>query len=215
MICSPYNKPQSIAVHPRYKVFASIGLDKFLRFYSYEAILDKTKNPLINTIELLNEAKSIDFSPNGKFLTIGYQKGVFEVFTVYDNEGEYFQVECLKLFDLNRKFDISCVKFSPDGKYLVISCAKDLVVFNSTNDELEQVGFLKGNSQPVIHFQYDKTSHYAMTNSIDGQTLVWELSSEGFTKVDPQKVKDIDWHEKSTIFAWDTLGIWSKFLFSS
>ncbi len=90
MISSPFNRPQNVAVHPRFKVFATVGYDKFLRFYSYEAVMDKTKNPLINTIELLNEARSIDFSPSGKYMTIGYQKGVFEVFTVYDNEGEYF-----------------------------------------------------------------------------------------------------------------------------
>lgn len=49
-----------------------------------------------------------------------------------------------------------------------------------------------------------------MTNAIDGTILVWELTSGAFTKVDLSKVKDIEWDRKSCIYAWDTLGIWSK-----
>jgi WD40 repeat protein len=86
----------------------------------------------------------------------------------------------LKLFDLNRKYPISCVRFSPDGKLLVISCFKDLVVFNAQSEDFDQEGLLKGNTQQVIFLQFDKSSQFAMTNSIDGQILVWELMSGEF-----------------------------------
>lgn len=92
------------------KIFASVGMDKFLRVYSYENFVVagqlKRKNCLINTIELTHPAKSCDFSPDGKYFAVGYDKGVFEVFQAYDNDGSYFQLECLKLFDLNRQYPI-------------------------------------------------------------------------------------------------------------
>jgi hypothetical protein len=48
-----------------------------------------------------------------------------------------------------------------------------------------------------------------LTNSIDGQILGWELTA-GFPKIDPIKLKDVDWEGKSCIYAWDTLGAWSN-----
>lgn len=68
---------------------------------------------------------------------MGYENGVFEVFQVYDNDGEYFQIDCLKLFDLNRRYPVQCVKFSPNGKYLVITCNKDIVVFNASTEDFD------------------------------------------------------------------------------
>jgi WD40 repeat protein len=35
---------------------------------------------MLNTVELQSPAKSCDFSPNGKYLAVGYDNGVFEVF---------------------------------------------------------------------------------------------------------------------------------------
>ena len=96
--------PQSLLVnHPKLKAVATVGEDKYLRIHSYDRFVNqKRKGVLINTIELSNPAKSCDFSPDGKYFVVGYDKGVFEVFLVYDNDGSYFQLECLKLFDLNR-----------------------------------------------------------------------------------------------------------------
>ena len=60
------------------------------------------------------------------------------------------------------------MKFSPDGRYLTISCHKDLVVFSAETEDFDQVGLLKGNSQTVTQLQYDKNSQFAMTNAVDG-----------------------------------------------
>jgi hypothetical protein len=79
LISGPSDLTTFLAPHPTLKVFATVGLDKYLRIYSYDALKEK-KNCLINTIELQNQAKSCDFSPNGKFFAVGYENGVFEVF---------------------------------------------------------------------------------------------------------------------------------------
>lgn len=58
-----------------------VGLDKYLRIYSYEALASNYPGSLlVNTIELQNPAKSCAFSPDGRFFTVGYENGVFEVF---------------------------------------------------------------------------------------------------------------------------------------
>jgi WD40 repeat protein len=92
--------------HPNLNLAASVGRDKFLRLYSYDRFLSSgvnaNSNSLINTIELSHPSRSCDFSPNGKYLAVGYEKGVFEVFQIHDNSGTFLQLECLKMFDLNR-----------------------------------------------------------------------------------------------------------------
>jgi len=52
LISGPFFQPQFLAIHPVHKVFAVVGLDKFLRLYSYNFVQDKVKNCLINSIEL-------------------------------------------------------------------------------------------------------------------------------------------------------------------
>ena len=137
LIAGPSQQPQFMTMHPTRKIYAVVGLDKHLRLYSYEAHLLKKRNSLINCIELQYQAKSCDFSPDGKYFAMGYENGVFEVFQVYDNDGEYFQIDCLKLFDLNRRYPVQCVKFSPNGKYLVITCNKDIVVFSAETEDFD------------------------------------------------------------------------------
>jgi hypothetical protein len=64
---------------------ATVGSDKYLRIYSYAHILEnKTlgENPMMRAVELQGAARVIDFSPDGKFLAIGYENGQFEVFGI-------------------------------------------------------------------------------------------------------------------------------------
>lgn len=78
---------------------------------------------------------------------MGYDKGMFEVFQVHDeNDSTFFQLECLKMFDLNRQNGVSCLRFTPDNRFLVITCHKDIVLFNAQSEEFEKVGLLKGNT---------------------------------------------------------------------
>jgi WD40 repeat protein len=121
-------------------------------------VQDKRRGTLINTIELSHVSRSCDFSPDARFFVVGYDKGIFEVFHVYDNDGTFFQLECVKLFDLNRDHAVSCLRFTPDGRFLIITCNKDIVVFNAQSEEFEKVGLLKGNSVKVIGLEIDKAS---------------------------------------------------------
>ena len=62
--------------------------------------------------------------------------------------------------------------------------------------------------------QFDMNSQYVMTNSVDCQILVFEMSSGFFRKIEAAQVKDVEWYKKSSIYAWDTLGVWGKRLAS-
>jgi hypothetical protein len=51
---------------------------------------------------------------------------------------------------------------------------------------------------------------YAMTNSIDGDVMCWQLVPGAFIKIDLANIRDLEWDRKSCVFSWDSLGIWSK-----
>ena len=88
MIAGPAGKSTALVSNSKLKIFASVGLDKYLRLYSTDKF--PNKRSLINTIELSSVGKSCDFSPDGKHLVIGSDNGLFEVFNVYENDGSYF-----------------------------------------------------------------------------------------------------------------------------
>ena len=95
----------------------------------------------------------------------------------------------------------------------MITCHKDIVVFNAQGtDEFQKVGLLKGNTQAVMHIQFDKQSQYAMTNAVDGAIICWQLVPGAFTKVEPSALRDVEWDQSKgrCVFTWDSMGIWSK-----
>ena len=65
------------------------------------------------------------------------------------------------------------VTVSPDGKFLVITCNKDIVVFNALNSDFDKIGMLKGNTNEVMFLQFDRSSSYAMSNAVDGAVMCW------------------------------------------
>jgi hypothetical protein len=44
---------------------------------------------------------------------------------------------------------VQCIRFTPDGRFLVITCNKDIVVFNGQSEDFEKIGLLKGNTVAV------------------------------------------------------------------
>lgn len=89
------------------------------------------------------------------------------------------------------------MSFTPDGRFLVITCHKDIVVFNAQTggqgDEFQKVGLLKGNTQTVLHIQFDRQSQYAMTNAVDGSILCWQLVTGAFVKIELASLRDVEW----------------------
>lgn len=38
--------------------------------------------------------------------------------------------------------------------------------------------------------------------------MAWELQPGQFTKIDPAKIKEVEWDRKCCVYAWDTVGCW-------
>jgi periodic tryptophan protein 2 len=113
-----------IALSPNGRLLLAVDVD------GHALAVNLPRRVVVHRINFKGPVQDVAFSPDGRFFVVGYDKGVFEVFQVYDNEGAFFQLECVKLFDLNREFPVQCIRFTPDGRFLVITCNKDIVVFN-------------------------------------------------------------------------------------
>jgi len=98
---------------------------------------------LISAVELQGPAQCLDFSSNGLNLAIGYENGLFELFSC--NPEENFHLDGLRLFNFYKKSPIQCVLFSPNNRYLVVSCEKNIVVFNLSTEDFDQEGQMRGN----------------------------------------------------------------------
>ena len=103
---------------------------------------------LVSAVELQGPAQCLDFSTDGKFLAIGYENGLFELFSCDPNEN--FHLDGLRLFNFYKKSPIECVLFAPSNRYLVVSCEKNIVVFNPSSEDFDQEGQMRGNQNSII-----------------------------------------------------------------
>ena len=96
-----------LAVNEESDVIATVSDDKTLRLWSVK------EKKMLNSHALSQAARCVDFSPNGKFIAVGFKNGSFSVFELKSVENE----ELEKLVDVHhRKEEISDIKFSPGWK---------------------------------------------------------------------------------------------------
>jgi echinoderm microtubule-associated protein-like 6 len=98
-------------------------------------------------------ADSIEFSPNGEFLAIGYQNGQL---TILDA-----QTFAIKSVRRDRKAAISEIKFNCDNTILAVG-AHDMMIFLYFADQnFKPMRKLKGHSSTILHIDF----------SVDGSVL--------------------------------------------
>lgn len=156
----------------------------------------------------------MDTHSDGHFICLGYEKGMFEIFRLTKGLNDFYSMESIKIFDLSRKYGINHVSFSKSGRHLVISCFKDIVVFNSSTEEFDQEGLLKGNKSEVIALEFDEKSEFVLSNADDGQVLAWEMKP-GFKQVPPGDLKNKKFFNQSHLLSWDVQAAWQTEIVNS
>ena len=148
-----------------------------------------------------SKARSATYSPDGDFIACGFQGGGFIVFeTATGNE------VCAKK---HRRETISCLRFSPDGRWLAVGSHDNFVDLYDTRRSYKRSGVCKGHSSYVTHLDWSEDGRFLQSNSGDYELLFWEVPKCQPVRF-PSSMKDTRWDSWTCAVGWPVQGIWPK-----
>jgi len=181
--------------------YATASDDKTLRVW------DASKRAVVRRADLKQPARSVEYSPDAKWLAVGFVNGSWSVF-------DYATLE-EKGNKRNRKEAIHEIKFSPKGKYIAVGSHDNFVDVYNASGEMKLVGTAKGNSSYITHLDWSKDEKYFQTNSGAYEHLLYEVLDDGSgvrqvvdRKLTP-KLHDFNvWHTWTGVLGDEVDGIW-------
>lgn len=134
-----------IVIHPQNHIFASASYDGKINIFSLQRL------ELTHRVQLDAQVQSIRFSPCGRYLVAGCDKGLVKLFDVNN--------EKIKLnFEFSIEKSTAWVAFSPGGNFFAVSAEDGVVVV--VNIEHKQLICLVGHSEQPDFVWFSRNSPY-------------------------------------------------------
>jgi len=149
-----------------------------------------------------HKGTSCCYSPNGKWLAVGFDNGRFALL----NASDLSEVAKVR----RHKKAVQVVRFSPDSSMLCVGsadCSARLFTVSAEGD-LTHVAQLSGASSRILHIDFSADSKFVMLCSQAYELLFY--TSEGQLEDAAEKTKDLEWASFSSILGWNVQGIWPK-----
>jgi microtubule-associated protein-like 6 len=155
----------ALAVHGELGLFVTAGDDKAVCVWNCD------ERRLVGIRVLDSSAQSADISDDGKLLAVGLDDGHFVVMdmctlTIIDKE-RY------------RKERIQEIRYSPDGRYLAVGSAENVIDIHDTTRSYKRVGLCEGHSACISHIDWSSDSQMLQSNCNAYAHLVFPMP-EGF-----------------------------------
>jgi WD40 repeat protein len=107
---------------------------------------------------------------------------------------------------------ITCVKYSPDGRFLAVGSADNRIQFYDVASEMGSIGQTDGSSSVILGIDWSEDSKYCQTATQAYELLFYEVTKTTVTPVTKSRdLKDIKWATQSITLGWTVQGIWPKF----
>ncbi|KAI3380118.1 hypothetical protein SNEBB_001204 [Seison nebaliae] len=208
-----------LATHPRKDECVTVSDDRTVRIWQLshmddqiesDSISDFSDSPMLFSASQnqhrMIKGKRIEYagrccaySYDGRHIGIGMKNGKFTVINS-DNLEEVISFQ-------HRKEELSDIKFSPDGKYMVVASHDNFIdIYNLLTRK--RVGVGRGASSYVTHIDWDKQSKLIMLNSGAKELLFFEAPRGKRQYVNTNDVKNVNWHTWSGVLGENIEGIW-------
>lgn len=198
-----YGELWALAPDPKGSRFATVCDDATLRVWdaSTRKCVQKVD---IGATQSGGAARALSWSPDGKWIVVGFLQGSFAVFDSITLEEE------LRVNKHKRR--IQCIAFSPCSKFLAIGGADTTVdVFDVTAD-FRRAHLIKDNSATVLQIDWSADSKYIKTTSQMFELMHFDLSAGGAAvpREKAAELRDVKWATMTATLGWDVQGIWAS-----
>jgi len=140
----------------------------------------------------------VAFSPDGKFIAVGFMTGEF---TVLDGVS---LAEVVSKRD--RKEEISDLKYSPNNSLLAVGSHNNFIDIYNASKRYERLATCKGHSSFITHLDWSLDSQYIQSNCGAYELLFWN-STTGAQIKSISTMKDVRWATQTCVIGWSVQGV--------
>ena len=174
--------------------FITVGEDSML------AIFDIDKRRMRKSTKLVFTARCIDCDPLGKRLAVGCKNGYVLILDI-----STFQI--IKTIK-DREQEISCIKYSADGKWLSVGGADSELLSYSVQDNYALKSRMRAHNSRILHFDFCEDSTTIQSMCTGYEIIYIRVESGKRVKNGASTLKDETWKTWSLPIGWHTQGIW-------
>ena len=162
---------------------------------------------ILKTSELTHPARNVCWSPDGKWIAVGYCDGYMGI---YDTEKLRERVEHHTLRE-----DVDQVKWSPDGRWLAAGSHDNYIDIYDCFKGFKFRNRFKGHTSYITHLDFSVDSRMLMSNCGAKEILYWDvvhkrqLRARADMPSDPNDPKT--WGRMTCVMGFPVMGIWPDF----
>lgn len=193
-----------LAAHPSSNRIATAGDDKILRIWDAKGRTQHAQYTLPAV------SRTLAWSSDGRFLAVGLAENKVMLFDADSLKHIQTAVKGKKKksaqTNKSRPPYISCLEFSPNGKYLAAGSSDSKVYIMSASDLSKKFAF-SASTSTVTHIDFSKTSEYIRTSDASYELLFYSLVTQK-QHTFASDLKDTEWATTNCPLTWETEGIW-------
>jgi microtubule-associated protein-like 6 len=195
-----------LAPHPTKPEFVTAGDDCTIRIW------DSRSNAIVRTIKMDAPSRAVAYSPDGKFLVIGFGSGKKLTGKKKVNKNGAFIVLSTTDFKLATEVKdsaepIRCVKFSSDSKLLAVASEDSKIYVYSVKDQYAKRCIITNHRAPITTFDFSQDG--SMIMSVDSSKRMCFSETIGGTHVTSSTViRDEKWSTWTSPIGWHVRGLW-------
>lgn len=166
---------------------------------------------LVKSIKVDIGSRAITYSPDGKFLAVGFGAGKTIKGKPHIKEGAFVVLRSNDLKVVHEGKDstgaIRVIKYSPDGKTLAVGSEDNNVYLYSVKDQYTRRSTLRFHQAPIAFIDFSSEGSYIMSVDATKRIRFGECTT-GMIIPSPESLRDEKWATMSSPVGWSVQGFW-------